>query len=77
MFLAGWTEYVLRNPEQEEAKLKTNLAGINVVLDCYSRGEAFGVKYDKNMEWLIEKQTMGKLEKYIKRETGSRTKEKK
>ncbi len=77
MFLAGWTEYVLRNPEQEEAKLKTNLAGINVVLDYYSRGEAFGVKYDKNMEWLIEKQTMGELEKYIKRETGSRTKEKK
>lgn len=65
LFMAGWAEYVIQNPEQGENVLQGNLAGINNVLDFYKKGKSFGVKKDKNIEKLLKKRKDGKLKKFI------------
>ncbi|MFK7771498.1 MAG: hypothetical protein AB8F94_05130 [Saprospiraceae bacterium] len=65
LFMAGWSKYVLENPDKKEDKKGGNLAGINFFLDFYTKGEDFGVRKDRKIVKLLKKREARKLEKFI------------
>ena len=69
LFMAGWSKFVLENPENRTDKFKGNLAGVNYFLDFYKKGKDFGVKKDRKVAKLLKKREAGKLEEFISKES--------
>ena len=67
LYLAGWTKYALKNPD-EDNNLNLSVAAINTILDYYEKGKTYGVRKDKRVEKLLKKRQNGKLDKYIARQ---------
>lgn len=65
LFMAGWSKYVLENPNKKEDKIGGTIAGVNYFLDFYERGKDFGVKKDRKVAKLLKKRGAGKLEDFI------------
>ena len=65
LFMAGWSKYVLENPDNNTDKMDENLAGVNYFLDFYEKGKDFGVRKDRKVAKLLKKRATGKLEKFI------------
>ena len=65
LYMAGWSKYVLENPDKKEDTIGGNLAGINYFLDFYEKGKDFGVKKDRKVAKLLKKREAGKLEEFI------------
>ncbi|MFK8008702.1 MAG: hypothetical protein AB8H03_20250 [Saprospiraceae bacterium] len=65
LFMAGWSKYILENPNNKKDNIKANLAGFNYFLDFYEKGKDFGVKKDRKVAKLIKKRKAGKLENFI------------
>jgi hypothetical protein len=65
LFMAGWSQYVLENPDKKADKFEGNLAGVNYFLDFYKKGKDFGVKKDRKVAKLLKKRAAGNLEEFI------------
>ncbi len=65
LFMAGWSKYVLENPDKKEDNIGGSLAGVNYFLDFYEKGKDFGVKKDRKVAKLLKKREAGKLEDFI------------
>lgn len=68
LFMAGWSKYVLKNPDKKEDKIEGHLAGVNYFLDFYEKGKDFGVKKDRKVAKLLKKRKAGKLKEFIEKE---------
>lgn len=68
LFMAGWSKFVLENPEKKDNKIEGNLAGVNFFLDFYEKGKDFGVKKDRKVAKLLKKRKAGKLQEFIEKE---------
>jgi len=69
LFMAGWSKYVLENPDKKEDKIGGSLAGVNYFLDFYKKGKDFGVKKDRKVVKLLKKRETGKLEEFIRKKS--------
>lgn len=69
LFMAGWSKYVLENPDKKDDEIGGNLAGVNFFLDFYEKGKDFGVKRDRKVAKLLKKREAGKLEEFIIRKS--------
>ena len=65
VFLGGWTKYSLETKDYDD-KVAGNLAGINSVIEFYSKNKEY-MKKDKNVEKYIKMKEKGKLEDFIKK----------
>ena len=65
LYMAGWSKYVLENPDKKEDNFGGSLAGVNYFLDFYEKGKDFGVKKDRKVAKLLKKREAGKLEAFI------------
>lgn len=65
LFMAGWSKYILENPNKKEDKINANIAGFNFFIDFYEKGKDFGVKKDRKVAKLLKKRNAGKLESFI------------
>ncbi len=63
VFMAGWTRYCLQNGYSKDP-VKCNLAGIKSAIKLYQLGS--GIKKDKEMEKIIDKDAKNELESWIK-----------
>lgn len=64
IFMGGWTDMVLANPEYRQDRIKGNMAGLESVISFYKKGN--GIKKDKNVDKYIKLQSKGELEKFVK-----------
>lgn len=65
VYLGGWTRYSLQSKDFDN-KVEGSLAGIESVIDFYSKNKAFLPK-DKNIEKYIKMKEKGKLREYIEK----------
>ncbi len=65
-FLAGWTQYALENPEEEDLLVQGHLAGIQNAIACYQKNLHQGIDEDSKMEKLIKLQGKNRLVGWIK-----------
>jgi len=65
LYMAGWSKYVLENPDKKEDTFGGRMAGVNYFLDYYEKGKDSGVKKDRKVVKLLKKRKAGKLEKFI------------
>lgn len=63
VFMGGWTKYALETKAFDD-KVGGNLAGVEAVIDFYTRNQKMLLK-DKNVEKYIEMKNKGTLKKYI------------
>lgn len=62
-FIGGWAKYSLENKDKDE--LKGNIAGVEKVIEFYTRNKAY-VGKNKGAEKYMKLKEKGKLENYIK-----------
>lgn len=63
IFMGGWTRYCLENAYSRDP-VACNLAGLQSVIKVYKMGN--GLKHDREMEKIIDMQTKGTLEQWVK-----------
>lgn len=68
IFMTGYSKYVIENPQEKSNQLAGHLAGINALLDYYSKGKKMKVRKDKKVEKLLKIREIGQLEEYISRQ---------
>ncbi len=71
IFMAGWTEHSLENPDQKD-KLKGNQAGYRAMATFYEKEKENGLEENPLMEKLVEKKKEGELDQWVKEEFESR-----
>ncbi|PWJ44740.1 hypothetical protein [Sediminitomix flava] len=63
IFMGGWAKYAIE-AEGAENKLEGQKAGINAVIDFYTKNESV-IKQDKNVKKLIKLKKKGKLDEFL------------
>ncbi len=63
LFMAGWTKYALENNYSKDT-FNGTLAGVKSVLNFYKKNPS--LKKDKEVQKLIDLETKGELEKWVK-----------
>lgn len=65
VFLAGWSKYSLENDDTEDL-VQGNLAGLNAVIDYYTKNKSILGK-SKNIEKYIKMKQKGELQSHIEK----------